>query len=59
MLLKISVLLGNKRTPAFNSSGSNSFLRCLLLLYDSFPSPVIVPYVQLLKIFLATDRDCL
>ena len=59
MVLKISVLLGDKRTPVLNSSGSNSFLSFLLLLYSSFPSPVIVPYMQLLKIFLDTDRDCL
>lgn len=59
MVLKIGVLLGNKRTPVLDSSDSNSFLSYLLLLYASFPSPVIVPYVQQLKIFLGTDRDCL
>lgn len=59
MLHQISVLLANKRAPVLNSSVSKSFLSCLLPLYASFPFPVVVPYVQLLKIFLGTDRDCL
>lgn len=42
---KVCVLLGNKRTPTLNSSGSNSFLSSLLPLYAFFPSPVIVPYM--------------